>query len=165
MATLEALLDVGRIDVVEGIGAPGAVNKRQLYIVIPEASDDIARMIGKYTATWSTQGLSIADQVNMIFHDFLSGKSLHHPKGFHVLDEVEDGIWELKSDDVRLFGWFIAKDAFVIATSAYATMAKDGKYASFISAAKFRRRDVALNNGKYVEGGAPGNVISSFHTT
>ncbi len=164
MATLDELLESKRIEEVDDVNAPDARKKRQLYIMVPEASDDIARMIGQHFATWNTS-IAIEEQVIGLFHDYLSGKCLHHPEDFHVLREMEDGIWELKTDDVRVFGWFISKDEFVIATAAYADLAKDGKYASFISTAKFRRRALALNNGTFVKGEEPSNVISNFRTT
>lgn len=163
MATLTELQERGRLEEVEDISLVPGQKRRELYIMVPEASDDVRRVVGRYTATWNPS-LSISDQMVQLFHDFISGKSLHHPEDFHVLLEVEDGIWELKTDDVRFFGWFPDKDNFVIATVGYADMVKDGKYASFISTALFRRKDLALNDGKFIQGEEPNNVISHFHT-
>src|ERR1700733_4902519 len=44
---------------------------------------------------------------------FCAGDTLTYDHQFKPLTYVEDGIWELKTADLRIFGWFPEKDCFI----------------------------------------------------
>lgn len=61
---------------------------------------------------WSGD-LTVPEQVIELFTEFVSGKSLVISRQFKCLDPAKDGIWELKTGDVRIFGWFPKLDCFI----------------------------------------------------
>jgi hypothetical protein len=78
--------------------------------------DDLPRL----AATWQTE-LTCQEQVVDLTEMFCAGDELDSTTQFHVLRPYEHGVWELKTGDVRIFGWFPKKDHFigVVAHDAY----------------------------------------------
>ena len=54
-----------------------------------------------------------AEQVDDLFNTFLSGQPLVYMKQFRSIRAEKNAVWELKTPDVRIFGWFLKKDCFV----------------------------------------------------
>src|SRR5258708_3635038 len=52
-------------------------------------------------------------QFDELMSVFCSGETLTYDWQFKPLNYVENGIWELKSADLRIFGWFPRKDCFI----------------------------------------------------
>ena len=61
------------------------------------------------------------EQVDFLFHEFISGADLSYYKRSHFMEPSSGGVWELKTPDVRLFGWFVCRNVFIMANvdSAY----------------------------------------------
>jgi hypothetical protein len=53
-------------------------------------------------------------QFDDLLASFCAGGKLRHGKQFHVMHPRSEGVWELKTSDLRLFGWFPEKDCFVL---------------------------------------------------
>lgn len=58
---------------------------------------------------------------------FSDGRKMVYPYDLRNLRPIGEGIWELKTLDVRLFGWFPFKDCFVIHAMADANVLHDEK--------------------------------------
>ena len=60
----------------------------------------------------SDRGLetSPVGQFDELIQVFCSGDTLTYDWQFKPLNYVQDGIWELKTPDLRIFGWFPEKD-------------------------------------------------------
>ena len=75
-----------------------------------------------------------------------------------------DGVWELKTDDIRVFGWFPRKDCFVGAVADDATRIKTLKlyygYANVTTKRFLAALD--LDHPKCVLGDNPHAVVSNF---
>jgi len=54
---------------------------------------------------------SIAEQIDDLFYSFLSGEQLIFTRQFRAVRAEENAVWELKTPDVRIFGWFMARTA------------------------------------------------------
>ena len=52
------------------------------------------------------------------------GASIAHWNQAHIMRPNRNGVWELKTPDVRFFGWFACKDCFVAAEAASAEQVK-----------------------------------------
>lgn len=95
---------------------------------------------------------------------FCSGDTLTYDWHFKPLNHVEDGIWELKTTDLRIFGWFPQKDCFigVIADTKERLL----KYQLYGPYAKLEvtpfRNQLDLDLPKFVPGKNPHDVVSDY---
>ena len=104
---------------------------------------------------------SIAEQIDDLFYSFLSGERLVFTKQFRVVRAEENAIWELKTPDVRIFGWFMAKDCFVAVFGNWADTIKDHDlYRGYRIAIRRLRRELGIDATLCVKGAAPDDVLS-----
>lgn len=73
--------------------------------------ENIAQMIesGNYFGDFSPK-----EQIYELFYDFITGKDFKHYKLLHLMNPRGDGVWELKTVDLRFVGCFVQKNVFVI---------------------------------------------------
>jgi hypothetical protein len=57
--------------------------------------------------------LTIVEQLQDLFRVFITGRQLVFDEQFHSLWPGEKAVWELKTADLRIFGWFANKDFFI----------------------------------------------------
>ncbi len=65
------------------------------------------------TASAPSRGTPLS-QVDAKLTAFCDGAQLSYGTGIHPLDPIANDVWELKTADVRLFGWFPVVNHFVI---------------------------------------------------
>lgn len=82
-------------------------------------------------ASFWGEDVPIKEQINGIIRSFVAGEDLHLPGQLHVIEPIEFGVWQLKTGDLRLFGWFPEIDVFVASTGGSATDIKDYKILSY----------------------------------
>lgn len=89
-------------------------------------------------AEWTRAGLrsvvvsdssqaSAASQLNAELVSFCRGGALMVGQDFRCLEPTRDSIWELKTPDLRLFGWFICKNCMVLHAGGDANQLHGGK--------------------------------------
>src|SRR4051794_35413181 len=49
---------------------------------------------------------SPAEQMDDLLHRFITGGTLLYWNEFHEMKPIDLGVWELKTVDLRVFGWF-----------------------------------------------------------
>jgi hypothetical protein len=104
---------------------------------------------------------SITEQIDDLFYSFLSGEQLIFTKQFRVIRAEENAVWELKTPDVRIFGWFMAKDCFVAVFGNWADTIKDHDlYRGYRIAIRRLRRELRIDATLCVKGVAPDDVLS-----
>jgi hypothetical protein len=54
------------------------------------------------------------EQVEQLLYDFVIGRPMVYSVDYRKLDPHPQHVWELKTEDIRLFGWFPRKCHFVI---------------------------------------------------
>lgn len=120
-STLTTLIAEGVLWELEADLDPGAVPFRRFY------ATDVARVwLGKFLPDlpriWDADAEPI-EQVDALLQRYAAGKALFYGDGGDIrcLRPWSDGIWEFKTPDVRIFGWFPIMDIFV------ATNAKDAE--------------------------------------
>lgn len=85
---------------------------------------------------------ALDEQLDALLHAFIVGDELHFDRQFHILNPNENGIWELKTPDLRIFGWFSHRDHFVAASLRYADQCKGtGKWQQFGPMYKWFRKE------------------------
>lgn len=104
---------------------------------------------------------SIAEQIDDLFYSFLSGEQLIFTRQFRVVRAEENAVWELKTPDVRIFGWFMAKDCFAAVFGNWADTIKDHDlYRGYRIAIRRLRRELEIDETLCVKGVAPDDVLS-----
>lgn len=95
---------------------------------------------------------------------FCSGRSYHQNQDFRLLDPIIYCLWELKTPDIRIYGWFVTKDLFVAHTLADANTTHRENYArtaqKFVKATKDYRDDF-LKTKKFIKGIKTNDVVSN----
>lgn len=114
MATLTTL--VGRDDLVAvGGGLEDDEQPSRLLYAFPHVVDWLANALPVLRPLDPGTELVPLEQVDVLFHDFVSGEDFAYYERSHSLRPAELGVWELKTLDVRVFGWFPKKGVFVMA--------------------------------------------------
>jgi len=102
-----------------------------------------------------------AEQIDDLFHSFLSGEPLIFTRQFRVVRAEENAVWELKTADIRIFGWFMAKDCFVCVFGNWADTVKDHDlYRGYRIAIRRLRRELGIDATLCVRGVEPDDVLS-----
>ncbi|QUL38141.1 hypothetical protein [Erythrobacter sp. JK5] len=138
--------------------------EERLIFFVKGVDSQCAKLIESMESQWDIE-LSPAEQLDELVYHFATGGVLDCPRQFHVLSHKRDGIWELKTPDLRLFGFFARKDIFICTDVADANAVKEGcLYAGYCEQAWFKRERLDLDDPKFVGGVEPKNVVSNCHT-
>lgn len=102
-----------------------------------------------------------AEQLDDLFQVFLSGKPLVFTKQFRAVRMEKNAVWELKTPDIRIFGWFMLKDCFVAVFGNWADTIKDHDlYRGYRVAIRRLRRELGVEETLCVKGKTPDDVLS-----
>ena len=83
---------------------------------------------------------------------------------FKPLNHLSEGVWELKTADVRIFGWFAVKDCFIGTDGDLKRNIIDRNlYRPYAEQAARFRSLLDLDEPKFVTGEDPRNVVSDFY--
>lgn len=99
------------------------------------------------------------EQFDDLMEEFCAGISLNLPRDFHVLRPAEQSVWELKTDELRLFGFFPGKNEFVIVFGDFADRVKDHDLYAGYRNETVRLRD-QMNLTSYIKGHRYDDVLS-----
>jgi hypothetical protein len=104
---------------------------------------------------------SPAEQIDDLLYRFISGKSLLDNYDLHALLPDDRCVWELKTSDVRIFGWFPERDTFVGVGGDMARRIKDMKlYGGYRDEVRIFRDRLDLDEPKYLQGSKVSDVLS-----
>jgi hypothetical protein len=116
-------------------------------------------------STWNIEE-TLAQQLDAITASFVAGDPLAYDQQFKSLNYDRsgvEGVWYLKTADLRLFGWFCAKDCFIASSIGDAGQTKRlHLYKPFGEEVVRRRQQLPLDEPKFVYGDSPDDVISNF---
>lgn len=169
MATIIQLAETGGLEKLDVALGPRELEQRCIYF-LPQAANGLSDRLMAMVSEWNLE-MEPAAQFDDLTHNFVTGGELNFPRQFNVLHHRRDGIWELKSADLRLFGWFADVDVFICSDVASATDVKEGPlgaansggslYAGYCEQAHYRRGQLDLNEPKYIPGERPTDVVSN----
>lgn len=107
---------------------------------------------------------SPAEQLDDILYNFTSGKPLGYPRDFHEMYHRGDGFWELRTADVRVFGFFHRKDCFVCTDVADKNRLVEFRLTSqYVAQGKRRLAQLDLNEPKCINSAEPHDVVSDWY--
>jgi hypothetical protein len=123
----------------------------------------VTNELPKLESTWKIEQ-SPQEQLSELLDDiYCPGEPLTFDRQFKPLRYIEDGIWELKTADLRVFGWFFAKDCFVASAANQTNIIKQlHLYIPYGQEAIRLRNQLDLNSPKFVPGDDPNAVVSNF---
>ena len=161
MATLARLEQDGDLLKWEEALPPRQQEERLLYI-FPRLQDWLQNTLPACVSCWNLEETP-NQQVYALVTVFVAGETLLFGHQFSPLRPIGKGAWELKTADVRIFGWFPVKDCFVAVSADEAWRVKDSKlYPAFRDEVVRFRDGLPLDEPKFVEGDDPNAVVSAF---
>jgi hypothetical protein len=107
--------------------------------------------------------LSPLEQVVAALVEFVIGEPILLDRRFKKLARTPSfDVWEIKTDDVRIFGWFPQKDVFVCCFGDLATDVKvKNKYDRYMSQVKYFMDRLPLDEPKSVQSKEYTDVLSN----
>ena len=161
MATLLHLAGQNRLSKLDAALGRDQQEWRRIY-ALPQARK---WMEGVLPTLESELGLEISpiEQLDAFLTNYCAGDTLMYGRQFRPLRHIDAGVWELKTPDLRLFGWFHAKDCFICSDCDDATKVKKHHlYAGYRDQAVRLRDQLDLDEPKFLSGDDPNDVISAF---
>ncbi|WP_319796624.1 hypothetical protein [Nitrobacter sp.] len=96
------------------------------------------------------------EQLAERLRQWLSGHPMVYGRMFHDMEPTSDHVWELKTADLRVFGWMYRKSQFIAVKGGYADDYKEPTkirdYADDRRAVIAAREALALDGIKFVTG-------------
>jgi hypothetical protein len=106
---------------------------------------------------------SPVQQMDALLEVFCSGETLTFEHRFKPLVHLNDGIWELKTPDLRFFGWFPHQDCFIGGALDTAFNVKNlDLYRGYANEVAYHRQQLDLNEPKFIPGDDPKNVVTNY---
>lgn len=92
------------------------------------------------------------EQADALFYQFIIGEAeMQMPP--NCLNPTPDAVWELRTHDLRFFGWFWTKGVYIISSIDQARRCKDlGLYSGYREQAKHDRDKMDLDPPKFISG-------------
>ena len=163
MATLIQLSDANQLVRVDPVLHPGALEQRVIYL-LPRVVEWMEKTLPTALPQKNKEETPIM-QMDSLIERFCSGESLVLEYGFKILYPRDKCIWELKTDDLRVFGWFPQRDTFIVsACGITAHVKKHQLYRGFIDQTVRDRELLDLDPPKFIPGEDPDDLISTWHT-
>jgi len=161
---MATLLDLGTQGVVVPFAptlAPGRMPMRLLYL-FPRAVTWMDTVLPDLTSRFGSEIVPI-EQLDDFLGVYCSGDVLMYERQFKPLQHIDKGIWELKTVDLRLFGWFHKRDCFICSAADDATRVKGiPLYSGYRDQAVHDRDMLDLDEPKFILGDDPNDVVSAF---
>src|SRR5580704_11833194 len=149
MATLIELDDAQALFKLDPQLEPEEQEWRAIYLS-PQLRDWLSDALPGLKPTWETE-VACAQQLDAFVEVFCCGERLNIPHHLHPIAHVADGIWVLKTGDLRIFGWFHAKDCFIAWRAEHADHVKKHNLYHGLAGetARFRER-LDLDEPKFI---------------
>lgn len=123
--------------------------------------------LSRLTSQWDSTN-SPEMQFDDLMATYASGLPLILDTQFKVfrprpIEPLGDGVWYLKTPDLRIFGWFYARDCFigVVADTAHHVKTYD-LYQGYRGEVMHYRNNLDLDLPKFIPGTDPNAVISNY---
>lgn len=161
MATITTLVAEGRLHKLDPALEDDEQEERLIYM-----SDRVANwLVNELPEMGSSWDIETPpdEQLSALVQEYASGAILTYEWQFKPLNPIGEGVWELKTADLRVFGWFPCKDCFVaVVADRKDRILEHGLYAGYRNTVAWFRRDLPLDEPKFVEGEDPNAVVSNY---
>lgn len=89
------------------------------------------------------------EQVSEVFRRFIVGKRMHLNSDLNKLVPHPKGVWEVKTKDVRVFGYFYQKREYVAVSGGMKADIKRGKYGAHVKGVETFRKSLPKGSRGY----------------
>ena len=171
MATILKLVERGELVKLDVELGPSEMEQRCIYFH-HRCAGGLYDRLSKMVSQWKVESSPI-EQFDELTYHFVTGDSIDFPRQFRDLIHRRDGIWELKTPDLRLFGWFATMDCFICTDVADANEVKHGPkgavnfhgslYAGYCEQAGYWRDQLDLDEPKFLTGRDPQDVVTNSY--
>lgn len=152
MATIAQLAAAGKIIRLGG----GLLPKEQIegrIFAFPNVINWFENELPKLDALVQDGLQTATEELDDLLHDFVTGKNLDYYSRSHSMRPTSPGVWELKTPELRLFGWFNLRLTFVVAEIDTATRCKKHYlYPGYRDSVVRKRNELALDEPKFITG-------------
>lgn len=162
MATLLNLVEADQLLKLDPMLGVRQQELRRIYM-LPRLATWLDQTLPGLGSTWNIEERPI-EQLDALAAQFCAGEPLAYGHRFKPLTHLGEGVWELKTADLRVFGWFHQQDCFVGTDCNLKRVIVDlhmyGPYCE--QAARFRGQ-LDLDEPKFLPGEEPDAVVSNFY--
>ncbi len=108
--------------------------------------------------------LSSAEQVSGLLGRFLRNKPFVLRSPLSPVRALQDAVWELKTLDVRIFGWFTSRDCMVVDFGCDVKKLKNGEfnYSGCINQTRYTRTSLGFADNEFIQGTNVHDVLSNI---
>jgi hypothetical protein len=153
MATLAILIGCGDLIALGG-GLNDDEQPERLIYAFPHVVNWLDEVLPALKSFYSETDLTPIEQMDILLHDFVSGADFSYYERSHSMTPLDRGVWELKTTDLRIFGWFIKRGVFVAANiDAMDRIKSLGLYTGYRDNTVYRRNHLNLDEPKFLIGG------------
>ena len=162
MATLLELCESGRLEQIDATLDGHELAWRRIFAT-PEFVGWLDETLPAFPTDEVYSNMSPLEQVYSVFAEYISGEDFSIDKRFRKLKRTPTlDIWEIKTSDIRIFGWVPEKDAFICCFGDDASTIKNlNLYDRYMAQANFVRTQIDLNEPKSITGGSYADVLST----
>ena len=159
MATLSELEIDGVVSRYDPQLGPAIQEQRCIY-GCPQFQTFVMEKLPTLASKWTSQETP-AEQVDAVLAEFCAGNPMQVGTPLKILRPIEHGVWEIKTADVRIFGWFYRSDCFIATNGNDALLIKKhGLYKGYIDESLRIRSSLNLDLPKFVSGSSLDDVVS-----
>ncbi|MFB2549983.1 hypothetical protein [Ensifer soli] len=159
MATLEELAQDGVLRKL----VPGNLARHEFVVRHVWFYVEVLRWIKEEVPTFTAfypENMPPLKQAHKLFRDFVLGEEFVHETDFWKMRPYSEDVYELKTNDLRFFGWFVRPRVFVVARNDTFEMvhSQQGVHLKHLGEVVRMRREIDLDEPKYTPG-APINGL------
>jgi hypothetical protein len=161
MATLVELCESGALDTIDPLEAH-ELPWRRLYGTV-DFILWLDQVLPNLCHNVLYSDLSPQEQLFAAFAEYVSGEEFLVDRRFKKLSSTpERFVWEIKTEEIRIFGWAPHKDAFICCYGdSKDKIMVENSYGRYIAKTVYVREKMDLDRPKFVASGAISDVVSN----
>lgn len=133
--------------------------RREIWL-FAEVRDWIGNELPSLVSFYNDEQSTPIQQAYTLLSSFLRGEELHETEDFWRMRPIEADVFELKSPDVRFFGWFVKPKIFLIAKAdTFENTHQHALHAGYRNMVVHMRNILDLDEPKVVVGAEPQHVF------
>ena len=136
--------------------------EERMIFAFPKPMQWMMEVLPDEASEWNIESTPF-EQLDAFAHAYCAGHELVIERQVRCMRHISHGIWELKTPDIRLFGWFVRRDCFICTAANTAANVKQYRlYDGYRDEAVRLRDSLELDEPKYVAGDNPDDVLSAW---
>jgi hypothetical protein len=132
------------------------------FFACPDCLDWIRNEVPRMVTGRINSAFTPKEQLVERLRQWMAGEPMRYDRWFHDMDPKTDDVWELKTADLRIFGWIYRPREFIAAcggyTDDYKEPTKTKTYADEVRKVVAIRNALPLDGNKFATGGFNGLV-------